>query len=496
MDNMLVVDDEREFIAELDEPEAVTARPRLRTRLWILLRAIARALGSIFEWIFGAISLVLGLSFLAAIPGVNLLTLGYFLETSARVARSGRLRDGFVGVRKAARVGGITAGIWLSLVPTWFAGAYARSAEVISPGGRPAVLWRGVCIAVTVLAMLHIGVACLRGGRIRYFVWPFGHPFWLWRRLRTGGLYTEARDRLWAFAASLRLPYYFRLGLVGFVGTLAWLAIPGGLMALPGVAPLLAAIGVLLLAIVVPFLPFLQVRYALEGKTSALFSRRAIRQRFRCAPWAFAFSLFVLLLAAIPLYLLKIEKIPREAAWLESLVFVIFLAPARLLTGWAYARSGRGELPRGCSLRFLSAVEDVGEIPTEGKKLIVVAAVNDAIYFRIFDPRGRVVVDTVGTRLGASIGQIDGLRNQLDRSSSERMLTRREKRRTIKTISSIVGHTIPRHWIFRVLGRMAIVVAAFFYVLVVFFAQYTSWEGAISLYEQHAFLLPVPFFLM
>jgi hypothetical protein len=252
----------------------------------------------------------------------------------------------------------------------------------------------------------------------------------------------------------------------------------------------------LLLAIVVPFLPFLQVRYALEGKTSALFSRRAIRQRFRCAPWAFAFSLFVLLLAAIPLYLLKIEKIPREAAWLESLVFVIFLAPARLLTGWAYARSGRGELPRGCSLRFLSAVEDVGEIPTEGKKLIVVAAVNDAIYFRIFDPRGRVVVDTVGTRLGASIGQIDGLRNQLDRSSSERMLTRREKRRTIKTISSIVGHTIPRHWIFRVLGRMAIVVAAFFYVLVVFFAQYTSWEGAISLYEQHAFLLPVPFFLM
>ncbi len=68
MDDMLVVDNEREFIAELDEPEAITERPRLRTKLWILLRAIARAIASIFEWIFGAISLVLGLSFLAAIP--------------------------------------------------------------------------------------------------------------------------------------------------------------------------------------------------------------------------------------------------------------------------------------------------------------------------------------------------------------------------------------------------------------------------------------------
>ena len=54
----------------------------------------------------------------------------------------------------------------------------------------------------------------------------------------------------------------------------------------------------------------------------------------------------VLLLAAIPLYLLKIEMIPREAAWLPSLVFVIFLAPAHVLVGWAYARSLRRDRPR------------------------------------------------------------------------------------------------------------------------------------------------------
>ena len=106
----------------------------------------------------------------------------------------------------------------------------------------------------------------------------------------------------------------------------------------------------------------------------------------------------MLLLASVPLYLLKIEMIPREAAWLPSLVFVAFLAPARLLVGWAYARSGRRDLPR--------------------------------------------------------------------------------------------------HWAFRALGRLAILLAAPFYVLVVVLAQYTSWGGVWSLYEQHAFLLPVPFLNM
>ncbi len=194
------------------------------------------------------------------------------------------------------------------------------------------------------------------------------------------------------------MPYYFRLGLVGFLGTVCWLVVPAILIAATGRYPLLGVLGALILALIVPFLPFLQVRYAVEGRVGALFSRRAIRERFRRAPWAFAFSLLVLLLASIPLYLLKIEMVPREAAWLPSLLFVIFLAPARLLTGWAYARSGR--------------------------------------------------------------------RDQ------------------------------PRHWIFRVLGRLAIIPAAALYVLVVFLAQYTSWGGAGSLYDQHAFLLPVPFLNM
>ena len=144
-------------------------------------------------------------------------------------------------------------------------------------------------------------------------------------------------------------------------------------------------------------------------------------------------------------------------------------------------------------MRLMPALEDAREIPAEGKSEIIVAAVNCALHFRIFDRRGRVAVDTDETRLTEQTPQVEGLRKQLDRIDPLRELTRREKRRITSAVSSIVGQTIPRHWIFRVLGRMAIVVTAFFYVLVVFLAQYTSWGGASSLFEQHAFLLPAPF---
>ena len=42
----------------------------------------------------------------------------------------------------------------------------------------------------------------------------------------------------------------------------------------------------------------------------------------------------------------------------------------------------------------MSSLNDVNGIPTEGKNLIVVAAVNNVLHFRIFDGDGKVVVNT------------------------------------------------------------------------------------------------------
>ena len=89
------------------------------------------------------------------------------------------------------------------------------------------------------------------------------------------------------------------------------------------------------------------------------------------------------------------SKTLREAAWLPSLVFIVFIFPARLLTGWALGRA--------------------------------------------------------------------------------------EKRPT------------PRHWFWRWTAWFPMLPMTAIYVFFLFFTQYTAWNGIWSLYEQHAFMLPVPF---
>ena len=44
-------------------------------------------------------------------------------------------------------------------------------------------------------------------------------------------------------------------------------------------------------------------------------------------------------------------------------------------------------------LGLMPALKDAGGMPTAGRKLIIVAAVNDVLHFRIFDDDGHVVVD-------------------------------------------------------------------------------------------------------
>lgn len=352
-----------------------------------------RLVASTIEWLMGAAALIVGLSFLATYPILQMLSLGYLLEASGRVARTGRLRDGFVGVRKAARVGSIVFGSWLVMLPLRFTSAMAGAAKLIEPGSRADRGWSAALTLLTVLTVAHIVGACWRGGRLRHFLWP--RPIRLLRDLFQRGAYTRTRDATWQFVVSLRLPYYFWLGLRGFVGGLLWLFLPISLMASGTKAPLLGFIGALWLMGVLLYLPFVQTRFAAENRFRAMFSVRGARQWFRRAPVMFWLSLVGTLLFALPLYLLKIEIVPREAAWLPSLLFVVFIFPARLLTGWSCGYAARR-------------------------------------------PRNR-------------------------------------------------------NWFLRQLARLAMIPVVAFYVFLVFFTQYTSWHGVASLYEQHAFLVPVPF---
>jgi hypothetical protein len=399
MNNAIVVLPRAMLVAADTEPAVpgtlvMPEKSQLPRNFW---RRALSGIVSVADWLFGFASLVLGLAIFSVIPVLNFLSLGYLLHVSGRVAATGRLRDGFIGVRKASLLGSFVAGTWLVMWPARLVSEMWKDAELISPGGTAARHWRIALMLITALTLWHIAWACLRGGRLQHFLWPAPLRFWRW--LRDPEKYRKTRNAVVGHVVGLRLPYYFWLGLRGFVGALAWLILPVGMLLIAtnlpaGGAALLSVPGVLLLLLTAIHLPFLQTHFARTGRFAAMFEVREVRALFCRAPLAYWVALFTSLLFALPLYLLKIELTPRELAFLPSLVFVAFIFPARLLTGWAMSRALR--------------------------------------------------------------------------------------------------HEQPRHFITRWLGRLAILPVAVIYALFVYLMPYMTWNGATSLLEQHAFLVPAP----
>lgn len=364
------------------------------------LARVRHAAASGLEWAFGWAAILIGLAVLSVIPVLNFLSLGYLLEVSGRVAETGKLRAGFVGVRKASIVGGIVVGVLLVTIPVRLVAGYWQDARLVAPGTDVESRWKLGLIVLTLLTFVHIGWACLRGGRLRHFLWPA--PVRLLRGLRhpRPGALLDAADSVGEWVMYLRLPHYFWLGFRGFVAAVMWLVVPVGVLMLAGqirsagVAALVNLFGAGLLMLVALYLPFLQAQFARSRRFEAMFQVRRVRDLFRRAPVAFWFALLITLLFALPLYLLKIELTPRAVAWLPALIFVAFIFPARLLTGWAIHRATARELPR--------------------------------------------------------------------------------------------------HGLWRWLSRLAALPVAAAYVFFVWISQYLSWQGSLSLLEQHAFLVPAP----
>jgi hypothetical protein len=390
--------------ATLDPPVRLITAEELVTDVVIvdqrwLVRRVWDFIGWVAEWCFGLVSMLAILAVLATVPILQFLSLGYLLECSGRIAKSGRIRDGFVGLRKAARVGSIVLGTWLCLWPARILASLAYDAHLAAPDSPAAIAWHVFMVIFTALTVAHIVWAWMRGGKLRHFIWPA--PIKLIKRLFRGGIYAESRDATWDFLVSLRLPYYFWLGARGFAGGVAWLFIPLLLYAAATLLPegpgpvLLSLLGATLLAWVILYVPFLQAHFAAEGRFVALFDIASVRAQFKRAPIAFWFALFITLLFALPLYLLKIEVLQREVVWIPALVFVVSIFPARLLAGWAVGRGRKRDKVRFFLFRWLAWF---GELP-----LVAI------------------------------------------------------------------------------------------YVFMIYFTQYLSWYGVWSLFEQHAFLLPVPF---
>jgi hypothetical protein len=310
------------------------------------LSVVARA----GDRLLGFVGIVFSLATISAVPFLNLLSLGYLLEASARVAESGRLRDGFVGLGRFSHGARIFLAGWLWFLPVRLLDSYRRDAELIASGSDRAVSLRVALVVLILLIGGHLLTACLRGGKWRHFLWPA--PLRFIRELGSDFDTAALRREFGSFVRDLHVFHFFRLGLLGFVGAFLWLSPPVLTLLLAsnlsnsGLAILLSLGGGLLLAFVVLYLPFLQTRFAVTGVFREFFEVSAVREQFSRAPLAFSLALLITLLFALPLYLLKIELTPNEVAWLPNLVFVLFIFPARITLGWAFSRARRRSLPR------------------------------------------------------------------------------------------------------------------------------------------------------
>ena len=346
--------------------DGVTTVPQVGARRWGLAWWMWLPVRGVY-FLFQLASLIILLAVAGSIPVLQLASLGYLLEVGRRIADRSEKRSLLPGLDQATRIGVIAAGGAICWLPVWLISDYAYSASLIEFNGGVARAWLIAAWIVSVMAVLHIAWAALRGGRWYHFCWPA--PWRFIKEVWRPATWRRAEDALWHYTIGLRLPSLIWLGLRGAAGALLWLLLPATLMLIgltaneqPGRA-LLGLVGFVLMTIVLMYLPFLQVQMARENRFRAMFDVRSVRRDFRRAPWAFFVAFFVTLAMALPLYLFRIESLPQELVWVPCLFFVLLTLPSRMLVGWALRRGHRDIPQRIWVSRWLAWTLQVASVP-------------------------------------------------------------------------------------------------------------------------------------
>ncbi|MDA1212167.1 MAG: DUF4013 domain-containing protein, partial [Planctomycetota bacterium] len=268
-----------------------------------------------------------------------------------RTARTGKFREAFPLVNLAPRLGSIAIGFWICLGPLRLLSIAAADAHLIDPGSRADVVLHGLTNIGAVLITIHICLALARGGSLSCFFRPIKNARWLWKNWKSHEYLPQAAGHVKAFVAGLRLKHHFLLGLKGLIGAFLWLVIPTLIFASAekprGGDVVVTLIGGLGLVLVICWLPFLMARFAAENRFRAMFELRAIRELFTRTPVLWAFAIVITCVLALPMYLFKIALPPRDAMWLETLVFLITIWPVKVFTGWAYHKATTRDERRG-----------------------------------------------------------------------------------------------------------------------------------------------------
>ena len=165
----------------------------------------------IYQWPFWLVariwdfaSLLTLLALVAAIPLIQLASLGYLLTAGANLANRRPWRDSFPGLRCAGKLGTFALLSAVSYFPVYFVTDLAYSAQLLEPNTAFAARWRTGAFLVSGLWLLYLGWAAMRGGRWWHFLWPaplrFVTQFW------RPSNWSRASDQLYELVASLQIP--------------------------------------------------------------------------------------------------------------------------------------------------------------------------------------------------------------------------------------------------------------------------------------------------
>lgn len=318
-----------------------------------------RAIGWFVTLAAGVVSLLAILAVIAAIPVASFVALGYMLEAEGRVVRSGRLRDGLPCSGLLPRLGATAVGIWLWLLVVRLVAQVAADAAVIDPAGAAAAAWERARIAVACGMAIHLALAIFAGGTLAAFFRPLRNARLFLGALRDGTAWSRAAAALDGVLDVVQPGRLFWLGLRGWLGGFIWLVVPTVLFSAlrhtrRPVEVIVTLVGAVLLAMVLPAVPFLQASFAADGRLAVFRDVAAARELRRRAPLLTLLAVVVLYGLSLPLYLFKVLVPPRDALLFITPIFVVTIFPARLFVGWVTGIARRRERRAWLPVRVLA----------------------------------------------------------------------------------------------------------------------------------------------
>ncbi len=132
--------------------------------------------GARFEDLLGVVSLIVLLAIVANVPIFQVAAVGYLIESMGRVVRQRRVRSALAGIDKARLFGRICLGVWLIILPMRSLAGFWQDAWLIDPHSPQTGFLRLLQFVLIPLMMIHIATCIACGGKLRYFLWPLLAP--------------------------------------------------------------------------------------------------------------------------------------------------------------------------------------------------------------------------------------------------------------------------------------------------------------------------------